>query len=1031
MELHDEWRKRTEKWLRVLANDIYRPIAPIMFEGYEIDHRVSYEEAMQGPFQPVKQGDRWGKELHYMWLRSNITLPDTAKGQRIVMRLNTGGESSVWVDGEEFGCRRHDWVRDDIHRISDLTLCKSGKPGTIYNLVMESYAGHHNTDCGWGPVLPGSYQRPDPEALRTFIGDSTIGIWNEDAYQLYIDVKVIFEAVKAVNRDSLRYWDLWDGLKQFTTIVDFELPEPERTATYKKARKALKPLFEAKNGTTCPEFYGFGHAHIDICWLWPYEETERKVHRTFAAQLRHMDEYPEYKFLQSQPHLYQMVKAMYPKLYEKIKQKVKAGQWIPEGASYVENDTNITGEESLVRQFIHGKRFFQEEFGVDSKLFWLPDCFGFTAALPQIMKGCGIDYFGSQKIWWAYNGGDPFPYNYFNWQGIDGSKVVTFLHEDYNSDVGPETLVNRWKNRKQKPDVRGFMVPYGYGDGGGGPSRDYLEVIRRENDFQGVPKMHNAHPLDYFKDMPAPVDTYVGELYLQCHRGVQTSQAKTKLGNRKSEFALREVEFLGVLAKLKGYDYPLAQVQELWEKIMLCQFHDILPGSSMKPVYTMAEKIYAEVLESCAQLRTSMAASMSEETKALTVSNSLGFDRTAVVTLPQGFKGAKAAGVALPVQKLGDDLICEVTVPSCGSVCITPGVVVTPESGATAQVRKTGAVLENQYLKVTFNNKGAISSVIDKVYNTELLNGVSNDLRMYKDIPVEFEAWDVDTSYEYMPVDLPEKASFELVSDGPLKAVIKITRKINNSELVQLVSLTDTGKRVDFDTTVEWHELHKMLKVTFDVDYHTEEALHEIQFGHVRRPNHRSRPFDLDRFEVANQKWTALCEEDRGFAVLNDCKYGVSTLGTTINLTLLRAPFSPDPECDLGTQHFVYSFYAWTGSFMDSGLVQQGYDLNVPVLTFDGLSKDGSALSLTADNIVVEAVKPAEDGSGDYILRLYESARTRTSVGLTLNLPASEVSQVNMLETDGKKLPIKKNGSSTNVALQFRPFEIKTLRIKP
>lgn len=1030
MELKQEWHRRIEKWMRVLVKDIYRPLSPIAFSGYTTFDRLDYADAIQGAFKPLAQGDKWGKEWEYLWAKSTLTIPEEADGKRVVMRLNLGGESSVFVNGEEFGCRRNEWVRDDIHRISDLTLAKEAKAGDTYELVMEAYAGHTDTGCDYGPVLPGDYKPRNSEELRTSIGDSSIGIWNETAYQLYIDVKVIWEAVNAMTDDSLRYQDLWKGLKDFTTIVDFELDEAGRDATYAAARACLAPLFACRNGSTAPQMYAFGHAHIDICWMWPYAETERKIHRTFGAQIRHMDEYPEYKFLQSQPHLYRMVKQLYPKLYEKIKEKVKTGQWIPEGGMWVEADTNISSGEALIRQFVHGKRFFMEEFGVDSKMLWLPDVFGYNAALPQIMKGCGVDYFSTQKIWWAYHGGDRFPYNYFNWVGMDGSVVPSFMHDDYNSDVNAGTMIHRWKDRKQRIDVRGFMVPYGYGDGGGGPSRDFIEYIRRENDFEGCPKVKNAHPLDFFHEHPAPVDDYVGELYLQCHRGVQSSQSKTKNFNRRCELALRETEFLGTIAATAGYDYPLAEMDELWKKVLLCQFHDILPGSSINRVYKEAEALYAKVLTDLSAIRGQMSAHLCKGKQAITVSNSLSFDRTAIITLPDGSEGAQAGGKALPVQKLGGSLIAEVTVPSCGSVTVTPCKAESVADGASASVSASGAVLENKFVKAVFNEYGAISSIVDKTTGEELTRGLCNDMKMYKDISDSFEAWDVDTSYEYCPVELPEKASFELVSDGPVKAVIKITRKLHESSMTQRVSLTDCAKRVDFDTTVEWHELHKMLKVCFDVDYSAEEAYHEIQFGYIKRPNHRSRPFDFDRFEVSNHKWTALVEEGRGFAVLNDSKYGVNVLGSSINLTLLRAPFSPDPECDRGTQHFVYSFYAYNGCFKNSGIYEQGYDLNVPVEVYAGAAKDGSILRVADSNVILEALKPAEDGSGDTIIRLYESMRTRTDTELTFTLPCGELFECNMLETDCKPVEIRKSGDSVTASLHFRPFEIKTLRIK-
>lgn len=1030
MELKNEWVERIQRWMRVLVRDLYTPLMDISFEGYATRDRIPYEEAVKGDFKPMKPGDRWGKEWEYLWLRGKFALPKEAEGQRIVMKLNPGGESSVYVDGHPFGTRRNDWVRDQVHLICDQILTDCGKAGEEFELVLESYAGHDNNRCDYGPVLPGEHKPVDLERLRTSLGDSSVGIWNEEAYQLYIDVKVLWEALQKMSDDTLRYDDIWIALKDFTTIVDFEQPPEGRNACYRAARERLAKVYACKNGDTTPRFYAFGHAHIDIAWLWPIAETERKVLRTFAAQIRHMDAYPEYKFLQSQPHLYRMTKQLYPELYEKIKEKVAAGQWIPEGGMWVEADTNISSGESLIRQFIHGKRYFKEEFGVDNKMLWLPDVFGYTAALPQIMKGCGIEYFSTQKLWWNYHGGERFPYNYFNWVGLDGSSVPTFLHDDYNSDVVSGAVIDRWNRRQQRSGLRGFMLPYGYGDGGGGPARDFIEYIRRENDFEGCPKVENAHPLEFFEKENPPSDTYVGELYLQCHRGVQTSQAKTKKGNRKSEFALRETEFWGAVAKFDGFEYPLAQIDDLWKDILLCQFHDILPGSSIARMYEEAEAIYAKVLADLEEVRADIAAVISEKAGAVTVYNSLSFDRTAYITLPAGFEGASAAGEALPVQKLGDRLIAEVAVPACGTVTVSPAAPVSAESPVSARLTAGGAVLENERLTVVFNDQGAIFSVIDKETGRELTGGLCNEMKLYKDIPSRFEAWDIDLTYENCPVELPETASFEVISSGPLQAVLKITRKISESELCQLVTLARGSARVDFDTTVQWHELHRMLKVAFPVNYHTAEAIHEIQYGHIRRPNHRSRQFDYDRFEVPNQKWTALAEENRGFAVLNDCKYGVNVLGNSINLTLLRSPFSPDPDTDQGEQKFVYSFYAYNGSFLQSGIVQQAYDLNCPVEVRPGRRADGSLLRIGADNVVLEVLKPAEDGSGDYVLRLYESMNATVDTEVTLNLPCRAVSLCDMLEENGEELAVAKSGDSTVISLSFRPFEIKTLRVK-
>lgn len=1029
MELKTEWTERIKKWINVLRKDIYTPLEELKLEGFTTIDRLSLDEALSREFKPMSKGEKWGKEWEYLWLRSKFTIPKEAEGKAIIMNINVGGEDALYVNGEEFGARRHDWVRDDIHRISDNYLTKSAVAGTEYELVIEAYAGHEDTGFDYGPVLAGEYKKRPSGELRTYIGDCSFGIWNEDAYQLYMDVKVLWELLQKLPESSLRYNDIWSALKDFTTIVDFEQSAEKRNQDYLKARERLATVLQCKNSVTTSQFYAFGHAHIDVAWMWPLAETERKVLRTFAAQIRHMENYPEYRFLQSQPHLYRVVKELYPKLYEKIKQKVKDGQWIPEGGMWVEPDTNISSGESLIRQFIHGKRFFKEEFGVDSKMLWLPDVFGYSAALPQIIKGCGIEYFSTQKIWWNYNGGETFPYNYFNWVGIDGTSIPTFLHVDYNSDISPGTVIDRWNNRAQKYDLRSFLQPFGYGDGGGGPSRDYLEYIRRENDLEGCPKVKNAHPLEFFENEAPPADNYVGELYLQCHRGVQTTQAKTKKGNRKSELGLREVEFWGAIAKFNGYEYPLDTVDELWKQVLLCQFHDILPGSSIKRVHEEAEALYESVLSNLDSIEGKIKETLVEKSKDLTVLNSLSFERTAYVKLPEGFEGASAGGKRLPVQKTDDGIIAEVQLPACGTVTLKADEPAEVPKEVSAYLTDGGAVLENNLLKVTFGRKGEITSILEKQTGRELVASVCNEFKMYKDIPCRWEAWDIDSNYEFMPVELDENAEFEVVSDGSLQAILRIKRKINNSYLTQDVIIKRNSARVDFDTTINWNELHKLLKVGFSVSYHSDEALHEIQFGYLKRPNHRSRQYDYDRFEVVNHKWTAITEADRGFAVLNDCKYGVNVLGNTINLTLLRSPFSPDPEADRGEQKFVYSFYAFNGSFKDSGIIQQGYDLNCPVRTVAGSREDGSMLLIDKDNIILETLKPAEDGSSDYVIRLYESIRTATSSVLKIKLPCKKVYACNMLEEDCVEIPFEFKDGFAVVPLDFRPFEIKTLRI--
>ena len=1022
MEYPVEWKKRIDRWTKKLAEDLYAPLAPIEWEGFVTTRRLGYDRAMkEGVFSPMPAGTPWGRDWDYLWVKGTVTLPEEAAGKRIVMKLDAGGESAVYVNGKEFGCRRNDWVRDETHRMSDLVLTDSGVPGTVYQVVLEAYAGHNIPgSVARGPVFPDFRdQDPDGSKVHAKIGESTFGIWNEEAFQLYVDVKLLTSAYGRIPAESLHKQDIWAALKQFTLTVDFAQEPAKRTACYKKARRELAPILARHNGSVSPRFYAFGHAHIDVAWLWPLAETERKIHRTFAGQVALMDRYPDYKFLQSQPHLYRMTKELYPDLYARIKEKVAAGQWIPEGGMWVEADTNISGGEALIRQFVHGKRFFKEEFGVDDKLLWLPDVFGYSGALPQIMKGCGIEGFSTHKIWWAYNGGDEFPYNDFWWQGIDGTRLRTFLHRDYASSTDAGVMIDRWNGRKQKYGLRGFMIPFGYGDGGGGPSREFVENVRRMADFQDCPKMEMASPNKYFEEMPEPTDVYVGELYFQCHRGVQTSQSLVKWGNRKSEISLRETEFMGVLAAEKGRPYPLATVDECWKQVLLCQFHDILPGSSIKRVYDEAYATHLSVLDTLQTARRDMAAALFKG-EGLTAVNSLSFPRVALVTLPEGWEGASLKGASLPVQELNGALVARVELPPMGHVSIQKSAPHTGEGLVTARITQEGAVLENRLVTYIFNRRGEIVSA--KTAEGEYLRGLGNEMKLYRDIPVDYEAWDVDTSYEFCPVELPSEAEFEVVSEGPLAACLKITRPIHDSFLTQTVTLRADSVRLDFDTAADWHEDQKMLKVCFDVDVHADEALHEIQFGYIRRPNHRSRPFDFDRFEVPNHRWTALTEDGRGAAVLNDCKYGVNVLGSSINLTLLRTPAAPDATADRGERRFVYSFFPFIGTLTESGLIKEAYDLNVPALTYPGAAEEYSALQVSGDSVFLDTVKPAEDGSGDIVLRLYEAAGARANAALTVDLPFAAAEETDMLEEKGQPTDLSR--------LTFRPFEIKTIRLK-
>lgn len=1062
--MHSEWQDRVKHWIRTLKDDFYEPLGEISWEAFTTMEYLTPQEAQEGDFAPVGPGFTWGREWEYAWFKGAITLPERAQGQRIVMDLKPDGESALFVNGKAFGTYRASWVYEPHHFMEDNVLSACGKKGEHFDLLMETYAGHFIPEaptggCATGPVLPGAYRDGAEEGKRRVLGKCTYGIWNEEAYQLYMDVSTLSMLLTTLEENSLRAARIAKALQQFTLIADFEQPREGRIASYKEAREALRPVMEAKNGSTAPVFYAVGNAHLDLAWLWPMAETYRKTERTFAAQLRLIEEYPEYKFIQSQPASYEMCRKYYPELFARIKEAIKGGQWIADGAMWVEPDTNMASGEALIRQLVHGKRYYKEEFGVDSEILWLPDTFGYTAALPQILKGCGVKYLVTQKIFWSYNEGEQFPYHYFTWQGMDGSQIVSFLPTSYTYRTDPIEANRIWKERTQLQDLDAFLMPYGYGDGGGGPARDYVEYAKRQEDLEGSVKVKMAGPAEFFHDMEqqgGPVNTYVGELYFSAHRGTYTSQAMIKQNNRLSELAMREMEMWSCLAMNKGMEYQLSRADALWKEVLLHQFHDILPGSSIARVYVEAEKAHKEIRRGAAEMKEKAFAVLTglSNEQAVTVFNSLSFERTALVELPERFSGGARTleGLPVPVQSAeegesagnpgGYAVKALVTIPSCGGVSLIPaeagnacgeaGVVLAeagksaPVSAEQVTVRKQGEsfVMENNRVKAVVNDRGEVVSFVLKSSGREFAAEPMNRFRLYKDVPRLFDAWDIDSNYIHQEIEALREAKVEVVSEG-LEGVLKVSGRIGNSSLVQYIRLEAEGTRLNFDTQIDWKELHRLLKACFPVNVYAENGINEIQFGYMERPAHRSRPYDKDRFEVCNHHYSAFCDGVHGAAVLNDSKYGISMNGNALELSLLRASACPEMQADNRVHHFTYGFTAWEGSFADSDVVRQGYELNVKPEIYAGALETFSAAEIDQANVILDTMKPAEDGSGDVILRLYESKKAAVTAKVRCAL-GSRAYLCDMLENVREEIPVE-NGEMT---LAFGAFEVKTVRMK-
>jgi alpha-mannosidase len=1051
MALTKEWINRIAHWDTSLWQLCYEPLAIIEMDGFVTKKHLTAQEALKHQFHLMPTGTAWGSKWEYGWFKCEVSLPEKAAGRRIVLFMNPAslptesGERLNVVNGRVTSS--YGWVKrdDKLNRYGipgnntwyaqtpedgeclvwdngkvigsfgsarrEITLTRNGIPGATFSLLAEAYAGHGPLVMGGGPIRIGYNSVPEPENTQVEVGACSFGIWREQVYQLALDFTTLFELRNRLDQTSLRVSEIDQGLKDVTLLIDLELPEPEMLETINLARDRMRPLLACVNGSTAPTFFAFGHAHIDVAWLWPWAETDRKIARTAINQLNLMEEYPDYRFLQSQPQLYIMLKNHYPELYERFKHAVLAGKVIADGAMWVEADTNITGGESLIRQIIYAKQFFKQEFNLESEVLWLPDVFGYTGALPQILIGCGCTSFATQKIAWIYHGGDPFPYNTFLWEGIDGSVIPSHIFTDYNSHTRPGNLLDRWETRFQKDGIGSMLLAFGWGDGGGGPTRDHLEFLSRATDLEGLPRVKLASPSEFFADLRRqglPKERYVGELYFQAHHGTYTSQAKTKLSNRRSEFALRDAELWGSLAHtLNGHSYSPEVLKPAWQKLLVNQFHDILPGSSIHRVYEEAEAVYNQVLLQASKVTHSAISSLtdSKDQDSITLFNSLSWKRTELVELPQG-----------PIA---------VSVPACGWTTINSHSLPKPSSQPRKRVHVTESSLENDLLHASFNPRGELISLVDKQSGIDMMAGAGNRFCLYKDIPARFDAWDIDSMTEQLLMTTDEPVQIEIAQSTPEIARLKLTRKLHDTTLTQLISLRKNKRRIDFATTVDWQERHKLLKVAFPVNIHANEAFHEIQFGHIRRPNHRSRPFDADRFEVCNHKWTALSEENRGVAILNDCKYGINVLGNSINLTLLKSALAPDPTTDRGMQNFTYALYYWTGSFAECGVVREGYELNCPLVQLPGAAGETSIFSLSATNIIIETVKLAEDGSNNIIVRLYECKRNLTHCTLTTELSLSKAYQTDLLERNQSELSVN-NGK---IELDFRPFEIKTLRL--
>ena len=869
---------------------------------------------------------------------------------------------------------------------------------------------------------------------------------------LFFDLFVPLEAARAVGEDTRD--EICRALERAVDLVDFS--EPYSESFYEGLAAARRCLREEFYEKLCrPGRYTAavtGHTHIDVAWKWQTSQTREKVVRSFSTVLRMMEQYPEYRFMSSQAELYVYLREEAPQLYDEVKRRVREGRWEVEGAMWLEPDTNLPSGESLVRQLLYGKRFFKEEFGAECRTLWLPDVFGYSAALPQILKLAGVDSFSTSKLGWnQYN---LFPYTTFYWQGIDGSRVLTQLittqaHNDnsartgYNGELQPSCAIGSMKRHTQRDLNPVTIFPFGYGDGGGGPNPEAMEHYRRmEKGIPGVPATRFMKVSEYFDALAervkgAPVPTWEGELYFECHRGTYSSISDMKRFNREGEKLCAGLELLASILHTRGEAYPSETLHSMWRTLMLHQFHDVLPGSSIKEVYEDAARSFAPFFAQGEALKAAYLAKLlpAGAQAGYLIFNTLSFARGGVVRLPGVLPAVEVGGRVYPTQLTEEDgkpvsLACIEDIPSMGYVFARPA---PAASAAENRLSITAERVENDFYTICFDACGQIISLYDKQAAREVITpgGVGNAVTAYQDLPGRHDNWNIDIFYRKNGTPMTEDCSVRVEERGPVRACLAVERRYSRSTLRQRIYFYAHTARIDFVSEVDWHNVNRILKVNFPVDVYADGLTCDIQFGNVKRPVHKNTSWELAKFEVPAHKWVDLSESDYGVALLSDAKYGFGLNGRELDMTILKSGTFPDTRGDEGVHAFTYALYPHTGDWRRAGVDRAALELNEPavVLPFSAAADQAyafSAFSVSVPGVFVDAVKKSEDGES-LILRVHENRGARERVTVSTALPLGRVAECDLMEQPyGQPQAFDKAFSFV-----IKPYEIKSFRIDP
>ena len=999
-------RTRLAQFARRLKRGIYpqrEKVEQIELSG-PID-RVSYKDAQGLRYRSVQLGEPLGPLWSTYWARVTARIPVEWRGSRVDLYWDSRSEALLWMNGQS------SQGLNPGRNFAQLTPTAEGGETLSFFVEVACNRAFGNAEAGHPPSEP--YVLAGCE-LRRF---------DADAWSLFHDFDVLRQleadreppqtpkstggvAPKIVRPALDTTWSgtLLHDLNEVCNALD-----PDDKSTWIDGRAILNSLLGVRNGDVVHELSAIGHAHIDTAWLWPIEETRRKCQRSFANVIALMDEYPEFKFACSQAYQYAVIEETDPDLFARIRAKVENGQWIPIGGSWVEPDCNLPSGESLSRQFLYGQRYFERTFGKRSRIFWNPDVFGYAGQLPQLMREAGMDRFLTQKLSW--NRFTTPPHHSFYWRGIDGSEVLTHFPpvDTYNGIATMEELRYHAANYKDADRSAQALYLFGYGDGGGGPDAMMVEALRRSKDLLGVPRSSTRDPNEFYDRLERDAGKFAtieGELYFEYHRGTYTSQSDVKRLNRKLEGQLQSLEFLATASLLSGKPAPERdQVEYLWRTVLTNQFHDILPGSSINEVYVRTRKELTETSDNVAAISQQLANQLSLPGASVTPLNCIAFPRAQVAPAPDG------------------------TLYFVEAAPYSAGRVATSTDEVRIQENDDGSIsLQNGTIEAILSPDGSVRSLIHRSTGREALAGTANRFVLFDDRPTEYEAWDIDPFALETGIEAAAAETCTITMRGPLRVEVKFARKLGKqSRMIQWVRLDAGSKYLEFDTEIDWHERRTLAKVMFPLACKSSNASYETMFGAVERPTHGNTDADLAQFEVPGHRWADLSEPGFGISLLSDARYGYSTFGNVMSLSLLRGTASPDASADIGVHHLRYALYPHAGDWRDAGTVGEAACFNRPFLWARGEPAPillRPLVSSDQPNAVIDTIKPAEDGEG-FVVRLYEANGSASNVRLTFGTPISGIQRSNTLED--KLSPVATDGHSC--ALTLRPFQIVTLRI--